>query len=131
MELTAHRTLALREAIGRSPDVARTPLRLKRVSDTFRISSTSGRRLGASVRPVHLSTQAADLKDSPVAKAIDDRHAALEADLPLGDDTALWNHLSALDQASRLALLALCRSFGINALQVRVNPYARASRPAV
>ena len=34
-ELTAHRTLALREAIGRSPDVALTLLLLKLVTDTL------------------------------------------------------------------------------------------------
>jgi ParB family chromosome partitioning protein len=38
MELTAHRTLALREAIGRSPDVALTLLLMKLVNDTFRSS---------------------------------------------------------------------------------------------
>ena len=41
MELTAHRTLALREAIGRPPDVALTLLLLKLVTDTFRRSSSS------------------------------------------------------------------------------------------
>jgi ParB-like chromosome segregation protein Spo0J len=61
MELTAHRTLALREAIGRSPDVALTLLLLKLVTDTFRTSSASGSCLEASVR-----------------------HAEWEADLPLG-----------------------------------------------
>ena len=42
MELTAHRTLALREAVGRSPDVALSLLLLKLVTDTFRTSSASG-----------------------------------------------------------------------------------------
>ncbi|MDO8984381.1 ParB/RepB/Spo0J family partition protein [Cypionkella sp.] len=123
MELTAHRTLALREAIGRSPDVALTLLLMKLVNDTFRSSGASGSCLEASVRTVYMSAQAPDLKDSPVAKAVDDRHAAWEADLPLGDDAVLWDYLSALDQASRLALLAHCLSFGLNALHEKVNPY--------
>jgi ParB family chromosome partitioning protein len=123
MELTAHRTLALREAIGRSPDVALTLLLLKLVTDTFRTSSASGSCLEASVRHVHMSAQAPDLKDSVVAKLVDERHAAWEADLPLGDDAALWGYLTALDQGSRLALLAHCVSFGINALHEKVNPY--------
>ncbi len=123
MELTAHRTLALREAIGRSPDVALTLLLMRLVNDTFRSSGASGSCLEASVRPVYMSAQALDLKDSPVAKAVDDRHAAWEADLPLGDDPVFWDYLSALDQASRLALLAHCLSFGINALHEKVNPY--------
>ena len=123
MELTAHRTLALREAIGRSPDVALTLLLLKLVTDTFRTSSASGSCLEASVRHVYMSAQAPDLKDSVVAKLVDERHAAWEADLPLGDDAALWDYLTVLDQGSRLALLAHCLSFGINALHEKVNPY--------
>jgi ParB family transcriptional regulator, chromosome partitioning protein len=123
MELTAHRTLALREAIGRSPDVALTLLLLKLVTDTFRTSSASGNCLEASVRHVYMSAQSPDLKDSVVAKLVDERHAAWEADLPLGDDVALWDYLTVLDQSSRLALLAHCLSFGINALHEKVNPY--------
>jgi len=123
MELTAHRTLALREAVGRSPEVALTLLLLKLVTDTFRTSSATGSCLEASVRHVYMSAQAPDLKDSVVAKLVDERHAAWEADLPLGDDVALWNYLSVLDQGSRLALLAHCLSFGINALHEKVNPY--------
>lgn len=123
MELTAHRTLALREAIGRSPDVALTLLLLKLVTDTFRTSSATGSCLEASVRHVYMSAQAPDLKDNVVAKLVDERHAAWEADLPLGDDAALWDYLSVLDQGSRLALLAHCLSFGINALHEKVNPY--------
>ena len=123
MELTAHRTLALREAIGRSPDVALTLLLLKLVTDTFRTSNASGSCLDASVRHVFMSAQAPDLKDSVVAKLVHERHAAWEADLPLGDDAALWEYLTVLDQGSRLALLAHCLSFGINALHEKVNPY--------
>ncbi|WP_010138193.1 ParB/RepB/Spo0J family partition protein [Oceanicola sp. S124] len=123
MELTAHRTLALREAVGRSPDVALTLLLLKLVNDTFRTSSSAGSCLEASVRHVYMSAQASDLKDSVVAKLVDDRHAEWEADLPLDDDAELWDYLASLDQASRLALLAHCLSFGINALHEKVNPY--------
>jgi ParB family chromosome partitioning protein len=123
MELTAHRTLALREAIGRSPDVALTLLLLKLVTDTFRTSSATGSCLEASVRHVYMSAQAPDLKDSVVAKLVDERHAAWEADLPLGEDAALWDYLTVLDQGSRLSLLAHCLSFGINALHEKVNPY--------
>jgi ParB family chromosome partitioning protein len=123
MELTAHRTLALREAIGRSPDVGLTLLLMKLVNDTFRTSSATGSCLEASVRHVYMSAQAPDLKDSIVAKLVDERHTAWEADLPLGDDAALWEYLTVLDQGSRLALLAHCLSFGINALHEKVNPY--------
>lgn len=123
-ELTAHRTLALREALGRSPDVALMLLLMKLVGDTFHSAgAASGGCLEASVRQVYLPAQAPDLKDSAVAIAVDDRHAAWEADLPLGDEAVLWNYLTALDRGSRLSLLAHCLSFGINALHEKVNPY--------
>lgn len=123
MELTAHRTLALREAVGRSPEVALTLLLLKLVTDTFRSSSATGSCLEASVRQVYMTVQAPELKDSAAAEAIDARHAAWGAELPLGDEPALWERLSTLDQASRLSLLAHCLSFGVNALHERVSPY--------
>ena len=55
MDLTAHRTLALREAVGRSSDVALTLLLLKLANDTFRTSSSAGSCLEASVRHVYTS----------------------------------------------------------------------------
>ena len=123
MELTAHRTLALREALGRSPEVALTLLLLKLVTDSFRTSSSTGSCLEVAVRPVYMAAQAPDLKDSAVAQTIEARHAAWEADLPLGDDAALWDYLSSLDVTSRLSLLAHCLSQGVNALHERVSPY--------
>jgi ParB family chromosome partitioning protein len=123
IELTAHRTLALREAVGRSPDVALTLLLLRLVTDTFRTLGASGSCVEVSVRHVYMSAQSPELKDSVVEKSVDARHAAWEEDLPLGDDAALWDYLSALDQGSRLALLAHCLSFGINAMHEKVNPY--------
>lgn len=79
MELTAHRTLAQREAVGRSPDVALTLLLLKLVNDVFRTSNSADCCLEASVQQVYMSAQASDLKDSVVAKLVDDRHADWEA----------------------------------------------------
>ena len=57
-------------------DVALTLLLLKLVTDTFRTCSATGSCLEASVRPIYLSAQAPDMKDSSVAKAVDDRHTA-------------------------------------------------------
>ena len=123
VKLTAHRTLALREAVGPSPDVALTLLLLKLVTNTFRTSGASGSSVEVSVRHVYMAAQSPELKDSAVAKSVDARHEAWEEDLPLGDDAALWDYLSALDQGSRLALLAHGLSFGINAIHEKVNPY--------
>ena len=123
MELTAHRTLALRDAVANNPHVALTALLHKLVVDTFQHDATGGGCLEASVRQVFFSVQAADLKDSPSARSIAERHKAWKTDLPQ-DDQALWDWLAALDETSRLSLLAHCVSFGINALHEKPNPYS-------
>jgi ParB family transcriptional regulator, chromosome partitioning protein len=121
MELTAHRTLALRDAVASNPHVAITALLHKLCLDTFQREMLCG-CLQASVREVHFSAQASDLKDSASAKAIDDRNKVWAADMP-ADEAALWDWLAALDDASRSALLAHCVSFGVNALFEKVDRY--------
>jgi ParB family chromosome partitioning protein len=81
-----------------------------------------GACLEASVRHVFFPVQAADLKDSPSAKAVAERHEVWKADLPT-DEAALWDWLVALDDASRAALLAHCVSLGINALYEKGDRY--------
>ncbi len=123
IELTAHRSLALREAVGANPQVAFTALLHKLVRDTFHSTSTSGACLQASVREVYFRDQGKDLGDMPYAKSVDQRHEDWKADLPT-DENALWDWLAALDDASRQALLAHCVAYGINALYERPNPYS-------
>lgn len=120
-ELTAHRTLALRDALANNPHVALTALLHKLVRDTFRHVSSTG-CLEASVRHVFFPVQADDLKNSPSAKSVEERQDAWQADLP-ADDDALWAKIDGLDEASRMALLAHCVSFGVNALYEKANPY--------
>jgi ParB family chromosome partitioning protein len=120
-ELTAHRTLALRDAVANRPDVAMTLLLHKLCCDLF-LSGNYGTCIEASVRTVFFPMQAAGLKDSPSAKSVDERHEAWKAEVPKADD-ALWDWLVALDEASRQALLAHCIAFGVNALFEKVNPY--------
>ena len=122
MELTAHRTLALRDALANNPHVALTALLHKLVTDTFQRSSTTGGCLEASVRHVFFPVQAADLKDSASAKAVNARQEAWKTDIPQEDQT-LWDWLDGLDEASRLALLAHCVSYGVNALFEKVDRY--------
>lgn len=121
-ELTAHRTLALRDAVASHPHVAMTALLHKLVADTFLHRSATG-ALEASVRRVHLPAQVDDLNDSASAKSIDDRHERWGDHVP-ADEDALWDWLSTLENDSRMELLAHCVSFGINALYERPNPYS-------
>ena len=120
-ELTAYRTLALRDAVANNPHVAMTALLHKFCLDTFH-HTAPGACLEASVRHVFFSVQPADLKDSPSAKAVAERHEAWKADLPK-DEAALWDWLAALDETSRSALLAHCVSFGVNALYEKGDRY--------
>jgi ParB family chromosome partitioning protein len=121
MELTAHRTLALRDAVASNPQVAMTALLHKLCLDTFQREMPSG-CLQVSVRQVHFAAQASDLKNSAPAKTIDERNKAWAAEMP-NDEVALWDWLAALDDASRLTLLAHCVSFGVNALFEKVDRY--------
>ncbi len=123
IELTAHRTLALRDAVANHPHVALTAVLHKLVLDAFK-RTAHGCAVEASVREVHFPVQATDLKDSVSAKAIEARVEAWKADMPLEDDDRLWDWIAGLDDASRLALLAHCVSYGINALYERPNPYS-------
>ena len=125
-ELTAHRTLALRDALAGDPHVALTALLHKLVTDTFVRVGSAGACLEASVRHVYFAAQAAELKDSASARSVDERQKAWAADLAVEDDQALWDWLDALDADSRLSLLAHCVSFGVNALVERVDRHSGA-----
>lgn len=121
IELTAHRTLALRNAVAEHPDVAMTMLLHKLVSDTFRRTAPAG-CLEARVNHIFFSAQSEELKDSTAAREVAERHERWGDHVP-ADDQALWDWLAQLDDSTRLDLLAHCVSFGVNALFERPNPY--------
>lgn len=121
-ELTAHRTLALRNALAENPHVAMTALLHKLVSDTFQHRMYKG-AMEATVNHVFFPVQDEALKDSPSARAVHERHEGWAVDIP-ADDDALWDWLAALDDTSRMALLAHCVSYGVNALYEKCNPYS-------
>ncbi len=128
VELTAYRTLALRNAVAENPHVAMTALLHKLVSDTFMTRMYTG-AMEAGVKHIFFPVQDAPLKDSPSARAVQDRHAAWAGDIPKEDD-ALWDWLAGLDDTSRMALLAHCVSYGVNALYERPNRTAPAAYPS-
>ena len=121
-ELTAHRTLALRDAVAQNPRIAMTALLHKLVSDAFHHRSMSG-VLEAQVRHIFFPAQAEELGDSLSVKSVDERNEHWKSRIP-ADDTALWDWLTGLDEENRLALLAHCVSYGVNALYERPNPYS-------
>lgn len=113
-ELTAHRTLALRDAVANDFDaVFLAVLHVFTLNAFYRYASDTCMEI--SVKSTGFSVQAPGLKDCASAKAIEARHAEWEKDLPR-DSADLWKTLLAFDTASRQALFAYCASLGINAV---------------
>jgi len=118
-ELTAHRTLALREAVANDPDAAlRAALHALCLKLFYHYGFDTCLEIEAkSVLFGHTS----GLADTPAAKAIDARHKAWDEQLP--EDTGdLWDMLAELDTDSRQTLFAHCIGLTINAVH---QPYDR------
>ncbi len=118
-ELTAHRTLALREAVANDPDVAlRAALHALCLKLFYHYGFDTCLEIEAkSVLFGHTS----GLADTPAAKAIDARHKAWDEQMP-EDTSDLWDMLAELDSDSRQALFAHCIGLTINAVH---QPYDR------
>jgi ParB family chromosome partitioning protein len=118
-ELTAYRTLALRDALAENPDVAfLAALHVLCLKLFYRYTSDSC--LEIDVKSVMFGNQAPGLNDTAIAKAIDDRHRRWSEQLPRepGD---LWGALLAFDTDSRQVLFAHCVALGVNAVHESWN----------
>jgi ParB family chromosome partitioning protein len=121
-ELTAHRTLALRNALANDPAVAFLAVLHNFVQATFyRFASTSG-CLEIAIRTPTLPPQAPGLKESASAEAIDIRHNGWKARLPRAEGD-LWIALAEFDGKEQAALFAHCASSAVNALYEPANRY--------
>lgn len=123
-ELTAHRTLALRHALGEQPDVAfLAALHALTLRAFYRYGSDTCLELDLKI--ISFGTQAPGLNDSGIVAAVDDRHQTWVAVLPKepGD---LWDALQAFDSDSRLTLFAHCVSLSVNAIYEAYNRRPRA-----
>jgi ParB family chromosome partitioning protein len=123
-ELTAHRTLALRDAVANDPDVAFLAalhvLTLK-LFYPYPLDSC------VDIEPKRLTFGAhiPGLADTASARAIETRHAGWAAQLPKGPGE-LWDMVCALDSDSRQALFAHCVSLSVNAVYEAYNRRPRA-----
>ncbi|MBL7238102.1 MAG: ParB N-terminal domain-containing protein [Komagataeibacter hansenii] len=113
-ELTAWRTLALRDAFASNPHIALTELLHTLVRDVY-WQTPGADCLEAYVREIALPVHSPDMPGGLPAYALRQRNEGWKHDLP-DDEDALWRWIDGLDDASRMALLAHCLSFGINAL---------------
>jgi ParB family transcriptional regulator, chromosome partitioning protein len=123
-ELTAHRTLALRDALANDPDTAfLAVLHALCLKAFYRQVSESCLEIEA--KSASFGVQAPGLKDTASAKAVDARHESWARQLPR-ESADLWDALTAFDADSRAALFAHCASLTVNAVNEPWNRRPRA-----
>lgn len=115
-DLTAHRTLALRLALGEQPEIALIAITHALVAQTFyRFAQVSCLELRPTMTP--LGSHADGIEDASAALALSERHERLAMGLP-EDPARLWTCIVAMDCDDRLALLAHCAALTVNALRL-------------
>jgi ParB family chromosome partitioning protein len=131
-ELTAHRTLALRHALGERPDVAFLAALHALALGVF-YAYRSDTCLELDLKSIQFGSKAPGLNDNPLARAFDERHQSWRSALPK-DSGDLWDALDAFDGDSRAALFAHCVSLSVNAVHEawnrRPKAFAHADRLA-
>ncbi|KZB56362.1 ParB/RepB/Spo0J family partition protein [Thalassospira xiamenensis] len=128
LELTAYRTLALRNALAGDPDVAFLAALHVLVLQSF-YHFGSGSCLQITLKSSGFSVQPPDLNDSPAASDIAARHENWERQMP-GDPDDLWAALCDMDTDSRMALFAHCVSLTLYAVSEPWNRHSDAVRHA-
>ena len=122
-DLTAHRTLGLRLALGEQPDMALITVTHALAAQTF-YRGVDATCLDIRPSSPHLGGHADGIEDTAAAKALADRHAGWATDMPR-DVADLWGFVAGLDHASVMALLAHCASLTVNAVRL---PWERKPR---
>ncbi|UXN57765.1 ParB/RepB/Spo0J family partition protein [Phyllobacterium zundukense] len=121
LDLTAARTVALRNALANDPVIAFIAVLHAFVLKTFYLYG-SDTCLELTLQSARFS-QTPRLGDTVWAKEIDQRHEGWGQDLPKNPDE-LWGFLIVLDDASRQALFAHCASLSLNAV---IEPWNKRS----
>ncbi|MBG0797007.1 ParB/RepB/Spo0J family partition protein [Methylocystis sp. L43] len=123
-ELTAHRTLALRNVLAIDPEAAF-------LAATHALALSAFYRPGAfetcveiGAKSFLLGSHAPALSDAPAARALDDTHGHWQLRLPEKAED-LWAWLIKLDHDARASLFAHCVGLSVNALYL---PYDRRPR---
>ncbi|WP_029934513.1 ParB/RepB/Spo0J family partition protein [Sphingomonas sp. UNC305MFCol5.2] len=120
-ELSAARTVALRDALARYPVTA-----LRAVVHSFCLACfyvpAGDACIEVVLRRPGLAAQPPGLADTAPAQAIDARHAEWASRLP-DDDRDLWARLSTMEVAELLELFAHCASLSLNAQIEQVSRY--------
>jgi ParB family chromosome partitioning protein len=115
-DLSAHRTLALRVALGERPDLALIALTHTLTAQLFYSYTEAG---CLEVRPTvtPLGSHADGVEDTPLAAKANEAREAWAERMPC-DVANLWGFIVGMDDDKRLALLAHCASRTVNALRL-------------
>lgn len=122
LDLTATRTIALRNALANDPVIAFVAVLHAFALKTFYFYRSDS-CLELTLQSAKFS-QTQGLGDTVWAKEIDQRHEAWGQDLPKNPDD-LWAYLIVLDDVSRQALFAHCASMSVNAV---IEPWNKRTR---
>jgi ParB family chromosome partitioning protein len=122
-ELTAYRTLALRDALGNEPATAfLAALHAMCLRLFYRYALDTCLELEA--KNVSFGAQAPGLSDTPLAAKVDARHLDWSQQLP-AEPQDLWDVLTTFDAETRQHLFAHCVSLTLNAVH---EPWSRRPR---
>jgi ParB family transcriptional regulator, chromosome partitioning protein len=113
-ELTAERTLALRDALANAPDAAFLALLHALCLSVFRSHVQAG-CVQIGVTQAWLGNAAPNLRETVWSQSIQQRHEQWADRLPSEPDE-LWLALAAMPHEEQMVLLAHCVSLGVNAL---------------
>ena len=114
-ELSAHRTVALRNAVAARPDVAfRSVLHGLCLRVFYATSADNCMEISATVSG--MASQAPGLKESAAVLEFEARNARWEAELPKAAG-ALWDHLASMDLDSQMQLFAHLAAATVNVLR--------------
>jgi len=117
LDLSAHRTAALREVLARDPEAALTALLHALLGQVF-YDGVGASCLSISASSPDLDRASPGVATSRAGVALKARHAFWTERLPAGEKC--WEWLTGLDGTERLSLLAYCISTSVNALDGRL-----------
>lgn len=125
MELTAHRTMGLRDAVQADPAMALAVVAHALALEVFYPGYGSWTPLQLRLTVTGLERSAPDVWDRPAGRRVNDRREGWGARLPERAED-LWGVVAALAPSEQLDLLACCAGLGLHAVR---DPHDRRPGP--
>jgi ParB family transcriptional regulator, chromosome partitioning protein len=115
-DLSAHRTMAMRDRLGANPEAAHLALTHALALQMFYLCDRGESCLDLHASSLSLEGHAPGIGDSPAAHSVSARQDAWAVRMPK-DDQDLWTFILALQDRERQALFAHCVSLLVNAVE--------------